>query len=150
MGALLRTSDGLGVSKVYLSGYTPYPAGGADDSRLPHEAQKLHRQISKTALGAEATVPWQHTEDVLALINQLKTDGWRIAALEQSPQSKALPSYQPPQKLALIVGREVEGIEPAVLRAADGIVEIPMLGAKESFNVASAAAIAIYHCRYFA
>ncbi len=149
VGSLLRTADGLGVSKIYMSGYSPYPAGGAHDPRLPHEAQKLHKQISKTALGAEASMPWQHVDDILGLIEELKVAGWCVVAIEQSPEATLLTTYKPADKLVLIVGREVEGIEPEVLAVADDIVEIPMLGAKESFNVAIAAAIVLYHCQYF-
>lgn len=147
VGSLLRTADGLGVQTVFLTGYTPYPPA-PDDSRLPHEAAKLGRQISKTALGAENSVSWQHQEDINPLINRLRTEGYTVAALEQHPQAISLPDFIPPAKLAIVVGREVEGIEAAVLTACDRIVEIPMSGRKESFNVVQAAAMALYHCRF--
>lgn len=146
VGSLLRTADGLGVHKVLLTGYTPYPALPADDPRLPHIAAKLNRQIHKTALGAEQTVDWRYSENVTTVIGQLKHAGYSVAALEQAPGSIALPDFQSPSKLALIVGREVEGIEPEILHACDITLEIPMYGKKESFNVSVASAIALYHC----
>jgi tRNA G18 (ribose-2'-O)-methylase SpoU len=71
-----------------------------------------------------------------------------VAAIEQAEDAKLLPSYHPPHKIALVVGREVEGIEPEVLKVCDLVLEIPMYGKKESFNVVQAAAMALYHCRF--
>ncbi|HEX7368393.1 MAG TPA: TrmH family RNA methyltransferase [Candidatus Saccharimonadales bacterium] len=149
VGSLLRTADGLGVQRVYLTGYTPYPSA-PQDTRLPHIAEKIDTQIHKTALDAETSVDWQHTDDVEPVIAALKRDGFTVAALEQSDTSVSLPKFMPPDKLALIVGREVEGIEPEILARTDIILEIPMFGAKESFNVVQAAAIALYHARFSA
>ena len=78
----------------------------------------------------------------------MKNDGFTITALEQHQNSLSLPEYTVPDKIAIIVGREVEGIEPEILGICDSILEIPMLGKKESLNVAQAAAIALYHCRF--
>lgn len=147
VGSLLRTADGLGLSQVYLTGYTPYPLN-AGDERLPHLAQKLNTQISKTALGAERSQAWQHTASVEAAIDELKRNGYDVVALEQAPQSVALPDFQPAAKTAILVGREVEGLEPEVVALCDQIVEIPMFGQKESFNVSVAAAIALAYCRF--
>jgi tRNA G18 (ribose-2'-O)-methylase SpoU len=147
VGSLLRTAEGLGVKKVYLTGYTPYPQM-EHDSRLPHLAQKIHAQIQKTALGAEHQILWEHSENLEGILAQLKADGHCIAAIEQSDISVKLPEYTAPSKLALIIGREVEGIEPEVLALCDTILEIPMFGQKESFNVVQAAAMALYHCRF--
>ena len=143
VGSLLRTAEGLGVEKIYMTGYTPYPIG-ASDERMPHIARKLHAQIHKTALGAEEMIAWEHTETIEPVISSLKKDGYEIVALEQNERSTPLPSFHPGEKTALIVGREVEGIEPDVLALCDTIVEIPMSGKKESFNVAAAAAMALY------
>jgi 23S rRNA (guanosine2251-2'-O)-methyltransferase len=144
VGSLLRTAEGLGVARVYLTGYTPYPLS-ENDQRLPHLAQKLDRQIHKTALGAEKLVVWQHKEDILTLLHELKKSGITVAALEQAAGSMDLASYQPPSQLALVVGREAEGLEPEILDQCEAIIEIPMRGQKESFNVVQAAAIALYH-----
>jgi len=147
VGSLLRTAEGLGIERVYLTGYTPYPLA-PDDTRLPHIAQKLARQINKTALDAEKTLPWQHVEDITELIAGLRADGYSIAALEQTPSALPLPTYEPPQKIALILGSEVEGVEPEVLALTELQLVIPMFGSKESFNVVQAAAMALSHLRF--
>jgi tRNA G18 (ribose-2'-O)-methylase SpoU len=147
VGSLLRTCEGLGVSRLYLTGYTPYPAS-PDDTRLPHIAAKLTAQIHKTALGAEELMPWTHHDDAAATIAALKTRGYTVVALEQTADSIALPDYRPPEKVALLLGREVEGIDPALLKLCDATLEIPMHGRKESFNVVQAAAMALYQLRF--
>lgn len=147
VGSLLRTAEGLGVAKVYLTGYTPYPLL-FDDRRLPHLSRKINAQIAKTALGAEQTQGWERRENVFALLDELVSQGFTTAALEQAENSLSLPEYRPPGKVALILGREVEGIEPEVLAACRLAMEIPMFGQKESFNVVQAAAMAVYHCRF--
>ncbi len=149
VGSLLRTAEGLGIAKVWLTGYTPYPRREHDE-RLPHLADKLDRQIIKTSLGAEQTLEWSHSDDIEKIVEELKKEFYPVVALEQAAGSVKLPGFKPQAKLALIVGREVEGIEPEVLALCDQIIEIPMLGKKESYNVAQAAAIALYHCRFTA
>jgi tRNA G18 (ribose-2'-O)-methylase SpoU len=145
IGSLFRTAEGLGVNKIYLSGYSPYPLA-ENDQRLPHLAQKTDHQIHKTALGAEAMMAWEQITDINNLISILKKDGFNIVALEQKPGAIKLPEFRPPDKLALVLGREVEGLEETVLALCDQVVEIPMSGRKESFNVVQAAAMALYHC----
>lgn len=147
VGSLLRTADGFGA-RVYLTGYTPYPAA-ANDKRLPHLAQKLTRQIHKTALGAETNHKlWSHRPDIGELLKSLKEDGYEIIGLEQAEDAEKLPDYEPTRKVAILLGREIEGIAPEVLKKCDDVVEIPMLGAKESLNVVEAATAALYHCRF--
>ena len=143
VGSLLRTADGLGLQTVYLTGYTPYPVMEHDE-RLPHLAQKISKQITKTALGAESSQSWVHADDISTVLTALKDEGFVIAALEQAENAILLPQYKSPEKIALIVGREVEGVEHELLDACDTIIEIPMYGRKESFNVSVAAAIALY------
>ncbi len=147
VGSLLRTADGLGLERLFLTGYTPYPHK-AGDKRLPHLAQKQHRQIHKAALGAEDTQKWQQIDSIGCLLLALKIMDYRIVALEQDADAVTFADIKPPVRVALIVGREVEGIEPVILDMADSILEIPMLGSKESFNVAQAAAMALYHLRF--
>lgn len=147
VGSLLRTAEGLGVEAVWLTGYTPYPSV-ARDSRLPHEATKLTKQIHKTALGAEDYQTWFQRTDILPLIKELKSYGYKVCALEQTKNSKQLESYKVPERIALIVGREVEGLEAEVINACNEAIEIPMTGKKESFNVAIAAAMAMHHLKY--
>lgn len=147
VGSLLRTAEGLGVTKVYLTGYTPYPFS-TPDKRLPHIAKKVNNQIAKTALGAELSLKWKHYDSAQTLINKLKRQHYVICALEQTPNSILLPAFESTDKLALIVGREIEGIEPEILKLTDIQLEIPMFGKKESFNVAQATAMALYHLTF--
>lgn len=147
VGSLLRTADGLGVAKVYLTGYSPYPHQ-VDDVRLPHLALKIDKHIAKTALGAEASVAWEQRMDIKELITELRADGYTIAALEQTPTAHDISRYKPPQQIVLVLGREVEGLEQEVIALTDLALVIPMLGQKESFNVVQAAAMALYHCRF--
>jgi 23S rRNA (guanosine2251-2'-O)-methyltransferase len=152
VGSLLRTAEGLGVQQVILSGYTPCPLNndGQPDSRLPHEAAKLHKQISKTALGAETSQPWRHIQAnaLQSCLDSLRHEGYTVAAVEQSAESIKLHQFTVPDKIALLVGREVDGVEPEVIALMDSVLEIPMFGSKESFNVVQAAAMALYHCRF--
>ena len=141
VGAIFRTSEGFGVKKIILSGYTPYPQL-PNDPRLPHIAEKLTLQIHKTALGAEAMVPFEYQETPdIALLRQ---NGFRIVGLEQDRRSIPLSSYTPPERIALILGEEVDGIEATIRSSCDDLIEIPMKGKKESFNVSVAAGIALY------
>lgn len=141
VGAIFRTAEGFGVSKIILSGYTPYPKT-INDPRLPHIADKLTQQIHKTALDAETLVPFEYQEAVN--LQALKENGFRVVGLEQDTRAVLLPSYHPPAKIALILGEEVEGISDAVLDQCDDLVEIPMHGQKESYNVSVATGIALY------
>lgn len=147
VGSLLRTAEGLGVTKVYFSGYTPYPTED-NDTRLPHIHQKLTKQIHKTALGAEVSQPWEHHNSIIDLIKELKSQSFQIIALEQTASSISLPDYHTDQNVALVLGREVEGIEADILSLVDTALEIPMFGSKESFNVVQAAAMALYQLRF--
>lgn len=147
IGSLLRTAEGLGVQKVILSGYTPHPAH-QNDRRLPHEAHNTTRAIQKTALGAEAMVNWEYHQTLLPVLDKLKQEGYTIVALEQTEDAHLLHKYHPPHKIAIVLGREVEGIEPEILDACDVALEIPMFGRKESYNVVQAAAMALFHCRF--
>lgn len=148
VGSLLRTGEGLGIEHVYLTGYTPYPEI-AHDNRLPHIAKKLTQQINKTALGAESTQSWSHRQNINALLDSLKNNGVSVVALEQTPQSIPIVDFKPPEKLVIILGREVEGLEEAVISQCDSTVVIPMFGKKESFNVVQAAAMALFYCKFY-
>lgn len=143
VGAIMRTAECLGVKKIIFSGYTPYPIANKDQ-RLPHIAKKIHQQIQKTALGAETLVPWEYTLDVAEAISLLKKAGYRITALEQNEKSLILNEYEAPDKIALLLGREVEGIDSKILSLCDDVVEIRQYGKKESLNVVQACAIALY------
>lgn len=141
VGAIFRSCEGLGVTKIILSGYTPYPTL-AKDTRLPHISAKLTNQIHKTALGAEAMVPFEYQETLD--LGTLQVAGYQIVGLEQDARSILLPDYRPPQKIALLLGEEVEGITGDLRNQCDDLIEIPMQGKKESFNVSVATGIALY------
>lgn len=147
VGALFRTCEALGVNKLIISGYTPYPKQ-KNDVRLPHIAQKLTNQINKTALGSQKYLAWQKIDDIYKFIKTKKSQGFSILALEQHHKGQALPQFSPPNKLVLILGREVQGVEKSILEVTDECLEIPMLGKKESLNVIQAAAIALYHLQF--
>jgi 23S rRNA (guanosine2251-2'-O)-methyltransferase len=145
VGSIFRTCEGFGVSRLILSGYTPYPTV-KNDTRLPHIRDKLTAQIHKTALNAERLVPFEYQE--VPNITQLKAGGYVIVGLEQDMRSVPLSSYTPSEKIALWLGEEVEGMTPEQRSICDVLVEIPMRGKKESFNVSVAAGIALYGLSY--
>lgn len=147
VGALLRTCDGLGIEELIFSGYTPYPAV-LGDTRLPHIAAKISKQIHKTALGAETSQTWSYMENPTDAMAKFRKAGYQIIALEQHPDSIILQDYQSPEKLCLLLGEEVNGIDAELIKLCDTTIEIPMLGQKESYNVAIAAAMALYRFRF--
>ncbi len=141
IGSIFRTCEGFGVEKIIISGYSPYPTL-SNDTRLPHLREKITAQIHKTALGAETLVRFEDRVDLDC--SDLRTSGYRIVGLEQASNSIPLQKYAAEPKIALILGEEVHGIDSDVLRQCDDVVEIPMYGDKESFNVSVAAGIALY------
>jgi 23S rRNA (guanosine2251-2'-O)-methyltransferase len=147
VGSLFRTAEGLGVKKLFLTGTTPYPRAN-DDKRLPHLTKKLSARINKTALGASEHLDWEHKNDIFELIDELKQTGISIVALEQTADAAALDEYEPPSRLALVLGSEIDGVEAAVIDLSDSVIQIPMQGKKESFNVVQAAAMALYRLRF--
>ena len=147
VGSILRTAEGLAVNEVILSGYTPYPVS-SDDRRLPHIAKRVDAKIRKTSLGAETTQAWHYLPDINELLHELQLQGYELAALEQTNQAINLTSYYPKDKVAIVIGNEVTGVEPDVLLACTVHVHIPMLGSKESFNVVQASAMALFHLRH--
>lgn len=141
IGSIFRTCEGFGVSKIITSGYSPYPKL-LNDQRLPHISDKLTAQIHKTALGAETMVPFEYQE--IPDLNYLRNQGYTIVGLEQDERSIRLTDYSAPQKIVLILGEEVHGITDDLRDRCDDLIEIPMVGQKESFNVSVAAGIALY------
>lgn len=127
VGAVFRSADCFGVERLYLTGFTATPP---------------RSEIAKVSLGAEDRVGWEARVDVVALIGELKADGYRVVALENGVNARPIGPTE--GKVALVLGNEVEGIEPAVLAACDEAVEIPMPGRKRSLNVSVAAGIALF------
>jgi len=146
VGSIFRTAEGFGVAKIILSGYTAYPRID-NDPRLPHISDKLTAQIHKTALDAERLVPFEYLE--IPPLAALKQAGYRIIGLEQADRSISLAEYKSPEKVALLIGEEVHGIEQELLDQCEDVLEIPMVGQKESFNVSVATGIALYQLTQF-
>lgn len=146
VGSMLRTCDGLGVDKYYICGDSPFPKF-KDDKRLPHVAERATKIINKTAIGAENTVNWSYCQNAVDLITKLKEDGFTVCALEQTDKSIEITKYQPSEKLALVVGTEVTGLDQHLLKYCDDFVLIPMQGSKESLNVSVAAAIGMFYLK---
>ncbi len=142
IGSIMRTCEGFGVSKIIFTGYSPYPSASQDDNRLPHVASKLTAQIHKTALGAETMVPFEYSAE--PELSKIKEMGYRIVGLEQNERSILLPDYSYTGKIALLLGEEVNGITTELIEQCDDLIEIPMAGRKESFNVSVATGIALY------
>ena len=140
VGSIFRTAEGFGVSKIICTGYTPYPVHNSD-TRLPHIATKITKQIDKTSLGAIASVPFEQYDN---LLTWLGVNTLPLVALEQDEKSISLNAFNTPDKFVLVLGEEVDGIPDELLQRCDHIVEIPMKGKKESFNVSVAAGIALY------
>ena len=132
IGSIFRTADALNVDKIFLCGICGSPP---------------HQKISKTALGAEKWIAWEHCGKTWQVVDRLKKENVFIVALEQGESSLLYIKFKPKFPLALIIGNEVKGISSSVLRRADKIISIPMLGKKESLNVAVAFGIAGYEIR---
>ncbi len=147
IGSIFRTCDGFAIEHLYITGYSPYPAI-ENDTRLPHIAQKATADIAKTALGAETTVPFSYVPHASTTIDAFKAHGYEIIGLEQDETAVKLPDFEAPEKILLLLGEEVEGISAELRNKCDHLVEIPMEGSKESFNVSVATGIALYALNY--
>ena len=137
VGSMFRTADGAGVSRIILSGYTPGPQDPRGKERQP---------FIKVSLGAEKIVPYSRAKVLSAALKKLKKEGYTIVALEQNKISKSLFEYSPikNEKLAIVMGNEVRGINTQSLKHADHILHIPMQGKKESLNVGVACGVALF------
>lgn len=137
VGSIFRTANAVGVDKIYLCGTTPTPLDKKGDRR---------KDFSKVALGAEDTVVWEYFDNTLECIKKLKEENYFIIALEQSDDAVDYKeaSVVGKEKVAFVVGNEVEGITKEVLAYSDVIAEIPMLGTKESLNATIAFGVAVY------
>ena len=136
VGAIFRTADASGVAKVFLTGYTPAPI---DRFGRPQA------EIQKTSLGASTTMVWEQTVTIREVIERLQADGVTVVAVELAPGSVPLKEFTEPVQVAYIVGNEIDGVSKEALELADVIVELPMLGQKESLNVSVTAGIILYH-----
>ncbi|MBF0479681.1 MAG: RNA methyltransferase [Candidatus Omnitrophica bacterium] len=129
VGAIFRIADGAGVEKIWLCGITGYPPD---------------QQISKTALDAEQSVPWEHHKSAVDTVKALKAKGVQIVALEQCRHSVSYFDFEIKPPVCLIMGNEVGGVSDELVALADAAVEIPMLGIKNSLNVSVACGIVVF------
>lgn len=139
VGAIFRTAEAFGVGEVILSGYTPGPLD---------RFGRLRGDFSKASLGAEESLIWRRFDSAEDVIGHLSSGGHKLLALEQTSESIDMRKFKskdlPYKKLALVVGNELLGVEESFLNKAEAVLEIPQFGKKESLNVASATAIALY------
>lgn len=132
VGSFFRTSDAFAIERIYLTGYTGHPP---------------RKEITKTAIGAEEFVPWESQDDPIPIIQALQEEGWSIVALELTERAVDVREFLPGERICLIVGHELEGVPQVLLNQCDEVIKIPMLGQKESLNVAVATGIALHHLR---
>lgn len=137
VGSIFRSADAFNVTKIYLTGYTPSPLD---------RFGRVQKDIAKTALGAESCVAWEQS-DIRTLIETLRADGFTIASIEQDSRAQSLYTYKPQTKIAIILGNEVRGVSKQIRDKSDVIIEIPMLGQKESLNVSVSAGITLFQLR---
>lgn len=133
IGSIFRTSDAFRVDQIILGGISGIPP---------------HPEISKTALGAEESVDWIYVDDSLAEALRLKEEGWTLCVLEQAHNSISLQEFIPSErqdKILLVLGNEVHGVDQRIVDNADAVLEIPQEGTKHSLNVSASAAIALFH-----
>jgi len=136
VGAIFRTADATAVEKIFLVGHTPTPID---------RFGRTQPEIKKTSLGASEYIPWQHFETVSELLTTVKQQGVQIVAVEQSETSVLISDYSEPRQVLYVLGNEVEGVSKEVLDSADTILELPMLGTKESLNVSVTAGVVLYY-----
>lgn len=132
VGSFFRTCDAFAVSGLVLCGITGTPP---------------NREIHKTALGAESTVPWEYRPSTVEAIGDLRRQGWRPVAVEQAPGAVMLHDFEPVAGAgyALVFGNEVDGVSPEALEKCDFAIEIPQFGAKKSLNVSVAGGVVLWH-----
>lgn len=131
VGSVFRTADAFLLEAIYITGYTAIPP---------------HKEIKKTALGAEESVEWKHFSDAEEAIILLKQNGYKVYAVEQVANSTMLHdcTFSPDEKVAVVFGNEVSGVEPATIEKCDGCIEIPQFGTKHSLNIATAAGVVLW------
>lgn len=137
IGSFFRTADAFNVEKIFLCGITATPP---------------HREIQKTALGATESMDWEHRDSILGLVTELQEQGILVASIEQAEKTTFLQHVPqlPKQKIALVFGNEVDGVDQAVIDRSDYILEIPQFGTKHSLNVSVCAGVVLWEfCKGF-
>jgi 23S rRNA (guanosine2251-2'-O)-methyltransferase len=131
VGSVFRTSDCFRIEKIILCGIT---------------AQPPHRDIRKTAIGAEESVPWEYYESTEEAVAKLKGEGYKIISVEQAENSVTLEEFIPKENSAIVFGNEIDGVMDSIVQQSDECVEIPQFGTKHSFNIAVSAGIVLWDC----
>lgn len=129
IGSVFRTADAFRIEHIYLCGITATPP---------------HRDIHKTALGAEDSVDWTYVENTSDCVKQLKKQGYKVFSVEQAEGSTMLNDFETCGKTAVVLGNEVEGVADEVIDLSDGCIEIPQFGTKHSLNISIAAGIVLW------
>jgi tRNA G18 (ribose-2'-O)-methylase SpoU len=130
VGSIFRTADAFLLERLYICGYTAHPP---------------HKEIKKTALGADETVGWKHFKNIAEAIEEIKASGYKIYAIEQAEDSLKLENFiSGDEKIAVVLGNEVSGVEQATIALCDGVIEIPQMGMKHSLNVSVAAGVVLW------
>ena len=131
VGSVFRTADAFLIEAIYICGYTAYPP---------------HKEIKKTALGADETVAWKQFKNISEAIADIRQLGYKVYAVEQAVDSYKLQaiSYEPDEKIAIVFGNEVTGVDQSTIEQCDGCIEIPQLGMKHSLNISVAAGIVLW------
>jgi 23S rRNA (guanosine2251-2'-O)-methyltransferase len=131
VGSVFRTADAFLLQAVYICGYTAHPP---------------HKEIKKTALGAEETMEWKYFKKANEAIEELRKESYKVFSVEQAVNSHPLQQIQikENEKLALVFGNEVSGIEQTTIELTDGCIEIPQLGMKHSLNIATAVGVVLW------
>jgi tRNA G18 (ribose-2'-O)-methylase SpoU len=130
IGSVFRTSDAFLIEKIYLCGITAKPP---------------HREIQKTALGATESVDWEHKEDTLEVVNLLQKNNTKVYAIEQTENSTMLDDFSPEKdKIAVVFGNEVKGVQQEVIDKCDGVIEIPQIGTKHSLNISVSCGVVLW------
>lgn len=138
VGAIFRTADAVGIDKIYLTGWTPRPTD---------KFGRIQKDIAKSALGAENFVSWEYKKSLPASIGKLKREGYKIIAIEQDERAvdyRKVSKLVGKEKMAIIMGPEVLGLDKKILDKCDIIAQIPMHGKKESLNVSVACGVALF------
>lgn len=136
VGAILRTAEAVGVSLVYMTGYTPIPVDRFNRKR---------NDVAKTALGSENLVKWKYYKEPYSLIRKLKDLGCEVVGVEQDDASINYKTFKPNKKTVIIMGNEVRGLSKKLRNTCDVLIEIPMSGKKESLNVSVATGVVLFH-----
>ena len=131
VGSVFRTADAFLLQSIYLCGYTAHPP---------------HKEIRKTALGAEETMSWKYFKKTSEAIEELRTENYKIFGIEQTVDGLMLQAagVGPEERIAVVFGNEVSGVEQSTIELTDGCIEIPQLGMKHSLNIATAAGVVLW------